>query len=105
MVMSRQFPFTVLSPAGAAPEKSLMPYRAQLDWLNFFLADVKRGLGPFIGGSLALTVLAWITLCGLLFRLLSESCWQGPIPFVGLTLILIENAVRSAKAHAKSPTI
>jgi hypothetical protein len=49
MVMSRQFPFTVLSPAGPAPVKSLMPYRVQLDWLNFFLADVKGGLGPYIG--------------------------------------------------------
>ena len=26
-----------------------MPYRAPLDWLNFFLADVKGGLGPYIG--------------------------------------------------------
>jgi MFS family permease len=26
-----------------------MPYRVQLDWLNFFLADVKGGLGPYIG--------------------------------------------------------
>jgi MFS family permease len=25
-----------------------MPYRAQLDWLNFFLADVRGGLGPYV---------------------------------------------------------
>jgi MFS family permease len=26
-----------------------MCYRAQLDWLNFFLADVRGGLGPYVG--------------------------------------------------------
>jgi MFS family permease len=34
------------SPSGG---ESVMPYRAPLDWLNFFLADVKGGLGPYIG--------------------------------------------------------
>jgi MFS family permease len=33
-------------PSGA---ETAMPYRAPLDWLNFFLADVKGGLGPYIG--------------------------------------------------------
>ena len=28
-----------------------MRYRAQLDWLNFFLADVRGGLGPYVGVS------------------------------------------------------
>ena len=26
-----------------------MRYGAQLDWLNFFLADVRGGLGPYVG--------------------------------------------------------
>jgi hypothetical protein len=26
-----------------------MHYHAQLDWLNFFLADVRGGLGPYLG--------------------------------------------------------
>jgi predicted MFS family arabinose efflux permease len=26
-----------------------MPYRAALDWLSFFLADVRGGLGPYVG--------------------------------------------------------
>ena len=25
-----------------------MSYSAQLDWLNFFLADVRGGLGPYV---------------------------------------------------------
>ena len=25
-----------------------MPYRASLDWLNFLLADVRGGLGPYV---------------------------------------------------------
>jgi MFS family permease len=29
--------------------ETVMPHRAPLDWLNFFLADVKGGLGPYIG--------------------------------------------------------
>jgi hypothetical protein len=42
--MTCRFPFTVLRPAGRAPEKGLIPYRAQLDWPNFFLAGGKGGL-------------------------------------------------------------
>jgi MFS family permease len=30
-------------------EETTMPYRRPLDWLNFFLADVKGGLGPYLG--------------------------------------------------------
>ncbi len=35
-----------------------MPSRAPLDWLNFFLADVRGGLGPYIGVFL-LTQHSW----------------------------------------------
>jgi hypothetical protein len=51
--------------------------------------------------SLAATVLAWIVLCGPLLRLLPESTWHGPILFVGLALILMENTLRSAKARSR----
>jgi hypothetical protein len=30
-------------------EEGGMRYGAQLDWLNFFLADVRGGLGPYVG--------------------------------------------------------
>ena len=32
-------------------EKRRKHYRAQLDWLNFFLAEVRGGLGPYSGSS------------------------------------------------------
>ena len=35
-----------------------MPYRAALDWLNFFLADVRGGLGPYVSVFL-LTEAQW----------------------------------------------
>jgi MFS family permease len=47
--MARQLSFAGLSRTGPAREIPSMPFRAQLDWLNFFLADVKGGLGPYIG--------------------------------------------------------
>jgi Ca2+/H+ antiporter, TMEM165/GDT1 family len=56
-------------------------------------------VGLFIDdGTLAATVLIWIALCGLLLRLLPADAWQGAIFFVGLAVILIENAARSARA-------
>jgi MFS family permease len=33
----------------SAREQTAMPYRAPLDSLNFFLADVRGGLGPYLG--------------------------------------------------------
>jgi hypothetical protein len=69
--------------------------------MRAFVAMVRELVSLFVvNGSLDLTVVAWITLCGLLLRLLSNSCRQGPILFVGLTLILIENAVRSGKGRS-----
>ena len=35
-----------------------MPYRATLDWLDFFLADVRGGLGPYVSVFL-LTEAQW----------------------------------------------
>ena len=35
-----------------------MLYRRPLDWLNFFLADIRGGLGPYVGVFL-LTQARW----------------------------------------------
>jgi MFS family permease len=45
-------PNPIVARAGSEPPsagETVMPYRVPLDWLNFFLADVKGGLGPYIG--------------------------------------------------------
>jgi hypothetical protein len=69
--------------------------------MRAFVAMVRKLVSLIVyDGTAALAALAWITLCGLLLRLVSESCWEGPILFVGLTLILIENTAWSAKARS-----
>jgi len=47
--MPRHFPFAAPRSGLASQERATMPYRGPLDWLNFFLADVRGALGPYIG--------------------------------------------------------
>jgi MFS family permease len=47
--MSPHFPFAAPRSAVPSSQGPPMPYRGPLDWLNFFLADVKGALGPYIG--------------------------------------------------------
>jgi MFS family permease len=47
--MPRRFPLTTATSRVASQERAAMPYRGPLDWLNFFLADVRGALGPYIG--------------------------------------------------------
>src|SRR5882672_10988255 len=49
-------------------------------------------------GTLAATILIWVAFYGLLLQLLPMGSWQGPILFIGLAVILIENARRSARS-------
>jgi MFS family permease len=49
MVNERNPPSAGVGSALPLHDETAMPYRAPLDWLNFFLADVKGGLGPYIG--------------------------------------------------------
>jgi len=58
-------------------------------------------LGLFVDdGSLAAIVLLWLGLCALaLPQLMPDSLWPGPVLFVGLALILLENALRAAKGR------
>jgi MFS family permease len=49
MVMPRHFPLATARSGVASQETAAMRYRGPLDWLNFFLADVKGALGPYIG--------------------------------------------------------
>jgi hypothetical protein len=52
-------------------------------------------------GSLAFIVLVWVAVCGVaLPTLVPPSSWHGPILFVGLALILVENALRGARRRS-----
>ena len=64
----------------------------------------RKLIGLFIdSGSLAATVLGWIVVCGVpVSQLLPNSAWQGPILFIGVALILVESALRGAKARSYS---
>jgi Ca2+/H+ antiporter, TMEM165/GDT1 family len=51
-------------------------------------------------GTLAATILICIAFYGLLLRLLPMGSWEGPILFIGLAFILVENARRGARASS-----
>jgi hypothetical protein len=51
-------------------------------------------------GTLAATAVVWTAFCGLLLRIVPAGSWDGPILFIGLAAILIENARRGAKAKS-----
>jgi hypothetical protein len=52
-------------------------------------------------GTLAATILIWVTFYGLVLQLLPMGSWQGPILFIGLAVILIENT-RRAPPHPQA---
>ncbi len=51
-------------------------------------------------GTVAATILIWIAFCGLLLRFLPPGAWQGPMLFLGLAVILVENARRGASSRS-----
>ncbi len=51
-------------------------------------------------GTLAATILIWVAFYGLLLQLLPIGSWQGPILFLGLAAILVENARRGARSRS-----
>ena len=59
-------------------------------------------IGLFVdNGSLAATVVVWIVTYGALApQWLPDPMWHGPTLFIGLALILIENARRGANARS-----
>ena len=61
----------------------------------------KELVGLFVDdGTLAAIILIWIASCGLLLRLLPTDSWEGPILFIGLAVILVENARRGARSRS-----
>ncbi|MGC1579238.1 MAG: hypothetical protein WA813_24485 [Beijerinckiaceae bacterium] len=67
-----------------------------MTWMKTALSEL---VSLFVeDGSLALAILIWLALAGLLVpRLDGLSLWQGAVLFAGLALILIENTWRRAR--------
>jgi MFS family permease len=49
MVMPSHFSFATPPPVASRSDVAAISFRGPLDWLNFFLADVRGALGPYIG--------------------------------------------------------
>jgi Ca2+/H+ antiporter, TMEM165/GDT1 family len=66
------------------------------------ITTVRKLVGLFVDdGSLAAVVLVWIATCGLLLRIVGlVPQWLGAMLFLGLALILFENALRAAKRRS-----
>ena len=94
---------------------NLMSYRRQLDWLNFFLADVRGGLGPYvsvflltqanwsqatIGAVLTVSGLIGITLHTPIGALIDATHFKRGLIIVGTC-----GLVASALAIAWAPTV
>jgi len=58
------------------------------EFLSLFIDD----------GSLAIGILVWVAIVGLLFpRLPNSAQWGAPVLFVGLAAVLVENVLRRAR--------
>ena len=67
--------------------------------MQALIGIVRECVSLFIDdGSLVAIVLIWIAICGVaLPALVPSPSWHGPILFIGLALVLVENALRSAR--------
>lgn len=67
-------------------------YSAAVEILGLFVED----------GSLALAILAWVSIAVLLVaHTAGHANWTGPALFAGLAFVLIDNVVRSARRGPK----
>lgn len=48
-------------------------------------------------GSFAVAILVWIGVCVFLFKSVLPAEWSGPVLFVGVAAVLVENVRRSAR--------
>jgi hypothetical protein len=67
--------------------------------MKALLTTVQEIIGLFVeDGSLAVGILVWIGAAALLLpRLPKDAPWSGPLLFLGLALLLLENVRRSAR--------
>jgi hypothetical protein len=62
-----------------------------------------REVWTFFVGDLshALAILAWVAVVAILARSVGHDSWLGPVLFLGLAVILIENVRRAARCTRK----
>jgi hypothetical protein len=65
-------------------------------------AAVREVWGLFVGDlSHAIAILAWVAVVAILTRSHGHGAWLGPVLFLGLAVILIENVCRAARSAKK----
>jgi hypothetical protein len=72
--------------------------------MSWIAAACREMIGLFIDdGSLAVLVLLWVAVCGLVLPLLGiPDGWRAALLFVGLAAVLAESALRGARDKRKS---
>jgi hypothetical protein len=72
--------------------------------MAWITASLRELVGLFVDdGSLAVTALLWLAICGLGLPLLGvDGPWRGAALFAGLAVILAENALRAARRNRPS---
>jgi hypothetical protein len=72
-----------------------------MGWIS---ASLRELIGLFVDdGSLAVTALIWLAVCGFGLPLLGlDGAWLGAALFAGLAIILAENALRAARRKGAS---
>ena len=74
--------------------------------MNVIKTALEELYGLFVeDGSLAVAIIVWLCIVGFAFpHIAGPSAWKGPVFFVGMAIILVENVVRSARRHKSKPT-
>jgi hypothetical protein len=67
--------------------------------MQWLFAGIGKLFGLFVDdGSLAVSAVVWVGLCSVCFRYLSlPASWGGPILFIGLAAVVVENALRGTR--------
>ena len=67
--------------------------------MKVILTTLQEIYGLFVeDGSYAAAILIWVAAAAFLLpRLPGGTAWRGPLLFVGLVLLMLENVIRSAR--------
>ena len=66
--------------------------------MGILFAAGKELFGLFVGDSShTIATLVWVGVIGLLAKTIGAASWMGPVLFLGLAAILIENVLRATR--------